>query len=1240
MKILAVRFFNLNSLRGRTEIRFDRGAFAQYGLFAITGPTGSGKSTILDAICVAMYGCTPRLNSGSIAQIMTKHTGECWSEVEFEVADQRYCSRFELKRARKQAHGKLQKPKMELRRLDPNSDTSDGGTGEEAIDCKSTKKGEVVEQIELLTGLDFSRFRQSVILAQGEFASFLKAKKDVRAELLERITGTEIYRRISMYVFEKSKAIQQEYEKQSAVLAQIAAPSDEMLQELVQQKTELETQLKQLESDRQLAETRRNAMATWMDSEEQYRTASVHLSIAQQAKEAAAELFEKRRLASKASDFLPQCTALHEEIHTQTKRLESEERLRSEINTIASQCDHTARQREDARSELDRWIGICGERKSILEEASKNEIQITHFQEQHRVTSKDLSVTEQNLSLRKQQQEQWEQSLQELQAEELRLREFLESCDSFPFLIQSMPLLTDKQRQFEQLDAQIVVLQKRLTSSQQTCDRLVESLEKIATKFDQATDDMEQKRLNYEHLSQKMQENYPNGYEATSVQINIQLKQLQERREAAARQLEQLEKIIQFQKEATTIEADIQRESEEQETQSEASRHLSELVTQQKKVVELLRLVQDLSAFRKDLIHGKPCPLCGSEFHPYIDDQKSTSVNLDECSEFQSENEKFVEMQNNLRALDQSIAMREGGLRGKKTQRESIQERLAECSGQWQKEFHEAPMTEQQADALRSLLPLLLTEYQKCTETKEQIDSLQYQLDNAEKIWRSSVNQRNESEKILTDLRHEYDIEQNQFNHIKEDVQKNIDERNKLYGQWVYLLTESHTNIPPLGEEKSFLSQLDVEVSDYQTKVKSQEAIRKKISDLSIRLEEAKRSIDELANQRETLHQKELEEKETLSKLQIELRRQIGNFPSVSEAIRDLETQDQAIRQTLIDLDKQYESEKSIRITQEKSLQNIKEEIQRATEKIRLDQLHLNEQIVASGFQNRDDFDAYILTSEERETLDKKCANLESELTTQQAHFQTCQQNLQKAKETLLSLNTTFSSDEHEIKKQYEQIDTDVKKYTQIKDDLLKMIGEVTQKYTHALKLQDKSRQMNETLSGCQKERERWGLLSKLIGSANGATFQRFAQGLTFRHLINKANRRLVELSSRYTLGHSEVEELAFDVIDHYQADIRRPTSTLSGGEAFLISLSLALALSEMAGSSSRPESLFLDEGFGTLDIHTLEIVLQVLDRLQNSGRLIGIISHVDAFQERIPIRICVEPRGNGMSTVRVPSDN
>ncbi|MDR1684933.1 MAG: AAA family ATPase [Desulfovibrio sp.] len=193
MRIRQISFKNLNSLAGEWEMDLTHPAYASDGIFAVTGPTGAGKTTILDAVCLALYGRTPRLGriAGNADEIMTRRTGECFAEVVFETEEGLHLSRWSRHRARRQAGGELQAPKQELSRLE-------GGTWRI---CSTSAKG-TAAGIKNAVGMDFEQFTRSALLAQGGFSAFLQASPDERAPLLERITGTEIYSRISMCVHE------------------------------------------------------------------------------------------------------------------------------------------------------------------------------------------------------------------------------------------------------------------------------------------------------------------------------------------------------------------------------------------------------------------------------------------------------------------------------------------------------------------------------------------------------------------------------------------------------------------------------------------------------------------------------------------------------------------------------------------------------------------------------------------------------------------------------------------------------------------------------------------------------------------------------------------------------------------------------------------------------------------------------------------------------------------------------
>jgi exonuclease SbcC len=198
-------------------------------------------------------------------------------------------------------------------------------------------------------------------------------------------------------------------------------------------------------------------------------------------------------------------------------------------------------------------------------------------------------------------------------------------------------------------------------------------------------------------------------------------------------------------------------------------------------------------------------------------------------------------------------------------------------------------------------------------------------------------------------------------------------------------------------------------------------------------------------------------------------------------------------------------------------------------------------------------------------------------------------------------------------------------------------IGAIKNSLGENEKLKEKQRDHIKKLDARKRECARWDDLHLLIGSADGKKFRNFAQGLTFEMMTVHANRQLKKMTDRYLLIRDPSQPLELNVIDNYQAGEIRSTKNLSGGESFIVSLALALGLSQMASRNVRVDSLFLDEGFGTLDDEALETALSTLGGLHQEGKLIGVISHVTALKERIGTQIQVTPGTGGRSSLTGP---
>jgi exonuclease SbcC len=208
-------------------------------------------------------------------------------------------------------------------------------------------------------------------------------------------------------------------------------------------------------------------------------------------------------------------------------------------------------------------------------------------------------------------------------------------------------------------------------------------------------------------------------------------------------------------------------------------------------------------------------------------------------------------------------------------------------------------------------------------------------------------------------------------------------------------------------------------------------------------------------------------------------------------------------------------------------------------------------------------------------------------------------------------------------------------------EDLSINLGKISQLLEDDEKTRKKFKNEQIELNKLKKDQLLWKTMNDLIGDSYGNKFSNFVQDLTLEQLIGYANKRLSEFTDRYVLDIPTADEAeksdTLKIFDTYMGNARRSVKTLSGGETFLVSLAMAFALSDIASRNVKIESLFIDEGFGTLDPETLDQAITILEKMQNEGdRSVGVISHVGALKERITTQVQLEKSSLGHSQIRV----
>ena len=1143
MKILKLRLKNLNSLQGEWKIDFTAAPFADNSLFAITGATGAGKSTLLDAICLALYHQTPRLATISAGSndLMTRHTADCLAEVEFEVQGTVYRAFWSQRRARDKAQGALQAPKVELARV------ADGH-------ILSSQSGDKLRQIAQLTGLDFARFTKSMLLAQGGFAAFLQATANERAELLEELTGTEIYGQISQAVFEHARDARQQLDKAQAQVDGMQLLSSEARAQLQQDSDRLQGELAQVQSDHSATlALQRWHQQTAQAAHDAEQSGQAHTA-AQQALDAAAAQLQRLQHHAPAQVLQP----LHQRWQHAQALLQGSA---AQLQQLQSAQDSTRLR----QLQLHHQAHVLADRAAqsaqhALQSLQAQEAALQHWRTEHA----RFAQLGERLSGWQQQLEQQRHVQQQHAAQQLELRQATTRC-------------TQLQQDTAAQNGEVAAAE---LAHQQASAAAAQAQQAQAQRLAPHGGSLPPLRAQWQ-AAQQLQHAWQQ-LEAHAAQ----------RRQWALQQA-RTEEALQTSTDQTA-----------QQTQALAQlraqyKQQKERVADKQKLLEQEQRIQSLEAHRHALQPGEACPLCGAIEHPAIAayaalDLSATQTALQQARATLDTLQAEGEQQASAHAAHQA---RHAALQA---QRDELAARIPGWEAQWTAlcaGLQQSPAANawQQPEALADAR----------THAAAQLEALSHALQAAEAGEHALQSAKDASQQALQGLQaaqHRLDSLQQAQRDAAAQQQRSTQAAQALETEAATLVQALRTAVeaagyplPPDSDHPAWLQARQAEWQTWQS---------------------------QHSQWQDTVRQRDLQQHLCASAQQDAALWQ-GRWQQLQPSLAAPAPAATALPGDLADCVLALEQQHQQRATLEGQIRQLQTTLAQQSNDATQATSEWTQALAASPFADAAAYAQALLPAAEVERLTALQQQLHTGLqraTTLHAEALQCHQRLRSQ-----ALTDTAPD---ALAAQLQALEAQ-------RTALSEQMGATRARLDDDARRHQGQQALLQQITALTEDSDLWQRLDGLIGSARGDKFRKFAQGLTLDHLLHLANRHLTRLHGRYLLRRKPTGELELDIVDSWQGDAARDTRTLSGGEAFLVSLALALALSDLVSHKTSIDSLFLDEGFGTLDGDTLEVALTALDALNASGKMIGIISHVEALKERIPAQIRVE-KGGGVGHSRL----
>ncbi|KYQ83125.1 ATP-dependent dsDNA exonuclease [Acinetobacter sp. NRRL B-65365] len=1196
MKILSIRLKNLASLAGEHFIDFECDPLANAGLIAIVGKTGAGKSTILDAMCLALFNKIPRLKesdgklldvdgsellTNSPLTVLRRGTGHGFAELCFVAQDQKhYQARWEIKRARENASGKLQSVQRSLKCL------TDG-----VVVADKTKA--VESHIQQITQLSFEQFTRAVLLAQSEVTAFLKARDTERGELLEYLTNSSIFAKIGQLAFEKTREMTNQRKQLENVLGHIEIRSDEevaalqtQFQQTQQQVQQLETERTQLKQQQQWFEQQQKLESEIIFKQQQHETQlNAHTALATDRQlleqleifsEIRPVVFQQQHIQKTLQQLEPQLQQKQQHFSRLTTEFEQEKVRYTQTETALQQFQNFELQHQDELSQVRKYVQ---ERDYIAEDYKKTKSRLTHIETQQQPLLK--------------QQQQLEQNLQNISTQQTSCLEQLQQSAHFSTLDKGLHAHVQQLEQFIQHYQKVENTLGNIQQAQSKLEQDKSQLEQLITQFgttQQIDRTLEQKQTQKEHvltqlnqldvIQQKLQHHFQLKNEVSELQHTLNTIQVQ---------YQQLEQNTQ------------KAESEFQAAKTE--REKLQLILQQQRLLH----AENIEHLRAELKQGEACLVCGSTEHPYREDESPVSKALYALQ--QQQEQQALQQEQQCFQLWQNTQQQFTQLQSEQKQRQTALQQTQEKLNAQQQELQQyLTQSHIQLDfnlAQHELEASLKHLNAQSTQTKQQVDQELQQLNQASK------QQFNLNQSIQNTA---YQLEtvqqlQRQIQHIVDCLDS--DEKTLWLEQ---PLRQSQQIVQRLKQRLQQLDHADGLSKQQQHNTQQLNLLISNLNSLSTQHTELNQQLQEIAK-------KGQQNSEAANQLILAM---AGSTElKANEWLHQHDQQRQQVQH-------QYQQVKQ---NFEQARQNFEQH------KNELEQLKAQHQHNQQSFtQCTTEISAWLKQHVHFE--EQQLSQLLAISSTQEQQIRLTLQNADRVlSEAAYALKTAQQLFNEHQQQQPEIQHQQLTELIQLNQDKLQQQLEQRDQYKVQLELHQqnlaKQKQFADQIQQIQQQEHRWNKISSLIGDSKGKDFRDLAQQYNLDILLEYANQQLAMLSQRYTLKRLE-NSLSLAIIDHDMDGETRSVASLSGGESFLTALAISLAIANMASGSMKIESLFIDEGFGTLDASSLHMVMNALDQLQSQGRKVILISHIQEMHERIPVQIQVQPVGSGSSRIEV----